>query len=396
MLEKFNGKAGKLIKRTARIGKDEEVTFNYFLPNELPDMQSLCTDLLLMEKSNEANRAIGELQGLTKNIGHLDLFVEPYIRKEAVDSSEIEGTVVSLTDVFLSEAGSKKPQFVNPHIKEVVNFVRAINYSIDALREGRPLSKELVNNMHHTLLEGVRGQEYAVGEYRQQQNWIRSKTSRGIVDAVFVPPEENKVESLMNYLFNYINNSQGHMRLIRAGLIHYYFETVHPYEDGNGRVGRTMILLYLIQKGVLQEPILYLSPFFKKYKDIYYGLLMEVRETGNYSNWLKFFLDGIIEISTNLSKKVRKLIELYNNYKKRLEEINATPISYQLLDKFFESPYWYITLLQEELGKENYPKTKRGINYLSECGAIKLYTKHKRNKIYVAPEVLKILEEDLI
>src|SRR3989338_9341401 len=173
------------------------------------------------------------------------------------------------------------------------------------------------------------------------------------------------------------------MRLIKAGLIHYYFETIHPYEDGNGRVGRTLILLYLIQKGILSDPVIYLSPYFKKFKDTYYSLLIEVRETGNYYNWLHFFLDGVIEISINLSTKVKKLIELYNDYKDRLTRVGATPISFLLLDKFFERPYSYISLIQEQLGHENYPKTKRGMNYLVDCGIIKLYTKYKRNKIYV-------------
>src|SRR3989344_7046519 len=241
MFNQFNGKAGKLTKRTAKIGK-EELNFEYFIPAEIPPISELCSDISLMEKSNEANRAIGELQGLTKNIGHLDLIVEPYIRKEAVDSSEIEGTVVSLTDVFLSEAGSKKTSFTNPNIKEVVNFVKAINYALSELKKGNKLSKELLNNMHNVLLSGVRGQDHLVGEYRQQQNWVRSNSSRNILDAVYVPPSEEKVEELMNYLFSYMNENEGYMRLIKAGLLHYYFETIHPYEDGNGRVGRTLIL----------------------------------------------------------------------------------------------------------------------------------------------------------
>ena len=395
MLPNFNGKAGSLIKRSAQVGR-EQIMFSYFLPSPLPDLKELCSDISLMEKSNEANRAIGELQGLTKNIGHLDLIVEPYIRKEAVDSSEIEGTVVSLTDVFLSEAGSKKPSFTNPNIKEVINFVNAINYALSELKKGNKLSKELLNSMHNTLLEGVRGQDHVVGTYRQQQNWIRSKTSRSISDAIFIPPSEEKLDELMSYLFSYINENEGYMRLIKAGLIHYYFETIHPYEDGNGRVGRTLILLYLIQKGILSDPVIYLSPYFKKFKDTYYSLLMEVRETGNYHNWLHFFLDGVIEISINLSKKVKNLIGLYNDYKQRLTKVRATPISFILLDKFFERPYSYISLIQEQLGDENYPKTKRGMNHLVDCGVIKLYTKYKRNKIYVANEILKILEEDLI
>jgi Fic family protein len=394
-LQRFNGKSGKLMNRTATFGRSV-IDFQYFMPKELPDMKRFCNDLALMEKSNEANRAIGELQGLTKNIGNLDLFVDPYLRKEAVDSSEIEGTIVSLTDVFLSEAGSKKPEFTNPNVREVVNFVKAIDYTISQLKDEHKISKQLINRMHKILLEGTRGQDHLIGDYRQQQNWIKSRgATKDILDADFVPPSETRVEELMDYLFNYINKSDGYMRLIKVGLIHYLFETIHPYEDGNGRVGRTLILLYLIQTKVLDEPILYLSPYLKKYKEIYYNLLMEVRETGDYNKWIRFFLDGITEVAINTSKKVRRLIELYNDYKQRLTKIHATPISFELLDKFFESPYYFITLLQGEL-KENYPKTKRGMNYLINCNIIRLYTKHKRNKIYVAPDILKILEEDLI
>ena len=241
------------------------------------------------------------------------------------------------------------------------------------------------------------GKEKLVGEYRKVQNWIKNKgATRDILDADFVPPSEKEVDKLMEYLFDYINEEDGFMRLIKAGLIHYLFETIHPYEDGNGRVGRTLILLYLVKAKVIDEPILYLSPYFKKYKEVYYDLLMEVRMTGNYGKWIKFFLDGITEMAINTSKKVKKLIDLYNDYKQKLTDIHATPLSFELLDKFFESPYWFITQIQTELGGENYPKTKRAMRYLINGEIIKEFTKHKRNKIFVAPEILKILEEDLI
>ena len=393
-LPKFNEKAGKLVRRSATFGK-EFMEFDYFSPEELPDMKEFCNDVSLIELSNEANRAIGELHGLINNIGMigtLKLFVEPYLRKEAVDSSEIEGTKVSLTDVFLSEAGSKKPEIMNPDVREVVNFVRAIDYALAQLKDGEKISKELINQVHQILLEGTRGQHKKIGDYRKQPNWIEGND---VLDARFVPPSEEEVERLMQYLFEYINKEDGFMRLIKAGLVHYYFETIHPYEDGNGRVGRTMILLYLIQTKILNEPILHLSPYFKRYKENYYNLLMNVRETGDYNRWIKFFLTGITEVATNTSNKVRKLVGLYNHYRKRLIDVKATPTSYKLLDKFFERPYSFITLLQKDL-KEDYPKTKRGLNYLIKCKIIVLYTKHKRNKIYLAPEVLKTLEEDLI
>ncbi len=393
-LPRFNAKAGKLLRKTDTFGK-EIMEYDSFSPNELPDMKEFCSDLSLIEMSNEANRAIGELHGLINNIGmigSLKLFIEPYLRKEAVDSSEIEGTKVSLTDVFLSEAGNKKPEILNPHVKEVVNFVRAIDYALLELKNGNKISKELINKVHQILLEGVRGQNKKIGDYRKQQNWVEGND---VLDARYVPPSEKEVERLMQYLFEYINQEEGYMRLIKAGLIHYYFETIHPYEDGNGRVGRTLILLYLIQAKILNEPILHLSPYFKRYKENYYNLLMNTRETGDYNRWIKFFLTGLTEVAINTSNKVRKLVRLYDSYRKRLIDSKATAISFKLLDKFFERPYSYITLLQEEL-KEDYPKTKRGLNYLLKCHIIQLYTRQKRNKIYLAPEILKTLEEDLI
>jgi len=395
-LKNFNGKAGKLIRRWATFGR-ESIEFDYFRPEELPKMETFCQDISLIEKSNQANNALGELKGLTKNIGNIDLFTDPYLRKEAVDSSEIEGTFVSLTDVFLSEAGSKKPEFTNPNVKEVVNFVKAIDNAIGELNDKKKVDKELLNKMHKTLLVNTRGKEKKIGGFREQQNWIKSKgATKDVLDADFVPPSEEEVDELMNYLFNYINESDGYMRLIKAGLIHYYFETIHPYEDGNGRVGRTLILLYLIKSKVLDQPILYLSPYFKKHKEVYYSLLMEVRETGNYNKWIKFFLDGITEMAINTSQKVKGLIDLYTEYKQKLSDIHATPLAFKVLDMFFESPYWFISLIQDELGGENYPKTKRAMKYLVEGNIIKEFTKYKRNKIFVAPEILKILEEDLI
>ena len=389
----FNGKAGKFVKTRTLLGK-ESIELNSFIPEELPEIKTFGGDIPLMEKSNQANNALGELKGLTRNIGHPNLFIRPQIRKEAVDSSEIEGTFVSLTDVFLSEAGSKKRESANPDVREVVNFVKAIDYSIEELKNSRNIDKRLLNTMHKILLEDSRGKERTTGEFRQVQNWIRIKGT--IRDPDFVPPPESEVERLMDYLFNYVNGSNEFMRLIKAGLIHYYFETIHPYEDGNGRVGRTLILLYLIKSGVLEQPVLHISPYFKKYREAYYNLLMEVRQTGNYNEWIKFFLDGITETAINTSKKVRKLIDLYADYKKKLSDVHATPLSFSLLDVFFESPYWSIPATQAKLNVKDYQKAKRGMKYLMRANIVNELTGNKKNQFFVASEILKILEEDVV
>lgn len=395
-VSKFNGKAGDIIARSGTF-KDEFVEFYYFLPKPLPTIEEIFNDVTLFKKANEANLALGELKGLAKsNIGTLELFTESSMRKEAVDSSKIEGTFVSLTDVFLSEEGDKKPENANPNVKEVMNFVRCIEFALNELKNNRKIDSEFLNEMHKILLQEVRGHNKKVGDFRSQPNWIGNKGAvNDILEADFVPPSEEKVKELMDYLFEYMEKEDGSLRLLKIGLMHYYFETIHPYEDGNGRLGRTLILLYLIKLGILDSPLLYLSPYFNKYKEAYYGYLMQTRQTGDYVSWLKFFLDGIKETALDTCRRLRKLIDLLTDYRKKLTDAKATTLSFEILNKFFERPYSTISRLEYKL-KQNYPRIKRAIIKLEQCGIIKEFTKGKRNKFYIAPEILNVIEENNI
>jgi Fic family protein len=197
----------------------------------------------------------------------------------------------------------------------------------------------------------------------------------------------------MKYLFTFMNEEAEIPPLVKIGLAHYFFETIHPYEDGNGRLGRTLILLYMIQLGIIEDPLLYISPFFEKNKEEYYSLLMKVRQEGDYLSWLHFFLDGTTTISIDTSNRVKELIDLNNDYRARLTESRSTPITFQLLDQFFENPYASIPMLQERLSA-NYPIVRRGIENLRQVNIVTEITKQKRNKFYLAHDVLDIIEKE--
>ncbi len=389
---KFNQKAG-IISVTTDLINNKNEEYSYFYPKEFP--KELELDNEIIKKLSQANLYLGELRGLTNTVSNINLFIQAYKRREAVLSSKIEGTIVSLTDVFLSEAGDTgKKDYLD--LREVKNYVYSLNFALDKLSKGERLNKDMLNYMHYLLLQKVRGAERVVGKYRQKQNWIGRDMD--IQKADFVPPPAKFVPDLMERMFLFMNNESQLPDLIKIGLMHYYFETIHPYEDGNGRLGRTLIILYLNQNNILKEPILYLSPFLEKNKDIYYDYLMKIRREGDYISWLKFFLDGINQVSVDTSARIKRMLLLYETYKEKLKQIRATSISYELLDKFFENPYSRIPILEANLHKKypkiNYPLIKRGMDNLKKVGVIEEITHRKRNKFYVAPEILGVLERD--
>lgn len=389
-INKFNGQSGNIIVGDGIIDGTEQ-KYGYFLPKELPRKLTLPSQI--QKKLDNANISIGELKGLAKNIrkNQLDLIIRAYKRREAWLSTKIEGTRVSLTDVFLNEAGSLEKRGYKD-IQEIKNYIQALNISLERLSKGREINKDLLNEMHYILLKGVRGHDRLLGEYRKVQNWV---DGRNWQSASFIPPPASYVDELMEYLFSFMKEQDDLSILIKIGLMHYYFETTHPYEDGNGRLGRTLIVLYLKKMGVIEIPILYISAFFEKNTRQYYELLMKVREEGDYFSWLDFFLEGICQTSRDTSEKIKKLIELYEYYHTKLEDINANTISFTLLDLFFENPYLSIPYVQF-LIKKNYPLIKRGIDNLMKVKFIHEYTYQKRNKFYVAREVESVLESDLM
>ena len=386
---RFNGKAGDIIEDKGLIDGTEQ-SYKYFLPKEIPD--DLIFPNYTIKLLANANLCIGELKGLAKNISKstLNLFIKAYKRREAWLSTKIEGTNVSLTDVFLSEAGSIEKKGYKD-IKEIMNYIRSLDNALKRISGGADIDKDLVNEMHYLLLHGVRGSHRLLGEYRKVQNWIDGKHWES---ASFIPPHYDKVENLMERMFAYMRREDDIPRLIKIGLMHYYFETIHPYEDGNGRLGRTLITLYLIKQGIIEEPILYVTPFFEKNRSQYYDMLTKVREEGDFLSWLNFFLDGFCQTSMETSKKIKNLIKLREEYHTKLEGINANTISFTLLDLFFENPYWSIPHIRKYEIKKNYPLIKRGVNNLMEIGLVAEHTIRHRNRFYVAREIASVFESD--
>lgn len=391
----FNGVAGECIERTATVDdRQGPVSFCYFLPKPIPRSEEVVLNIETFQKASEAALALGELKGLAKNIGNLPLFVSAYMRKEAVVSSRIEGTIVSLKDVFISEAGNER-KMQSEQMKEVRNFLLSMQWGLDKFSERKPIDIPLIHSMHYLLLQNVRGASTDLGAFRKRQNWIGNPEDKNILKAVYIPPAESHVQELMEYLFNYMDISTNPAKLIDIGLMHYYFETIHPYEDGNGRLGRALILLYMMQLNILDVPLLYMSPYFDRNKDQYYELLMTARKTGNYIAWINFFLDGVKEISESTCKMVHKMIELYDSYKKKLGEHRATSTAYELLDCFFKNPYARPTFLLSQFKEEkkNYPLIKRALDTLVECDIITEVSSERRNKLYRANGVLEILDK---
>lgn len=387
---RFNGTAGIVIE-DAGIIDGKEQSYRFFSPKEIPNDLTYPNSTIKLLAN--ASLCIGELKGLAKNISKstLDLFIKAYKRREAWLSTKIEGTNVSLTDVFLSEAGSIGKIGYRDMIKEIMNYIHSLDNALRRLSNGFDINRDLVNEMHHTLLGGVRGSNRLLGEYRKVQNWIDGKQWQS---ASFIPPHYNLVENLMEHMFAFMRKEDDIPRLIKIGLMHYYFETIHPYEDGNGRLGRTLITLYLIKQGIIEEPIFYVTPFFERNRRRYYDTLTKVREEGDFLSWLDFFLEGICQTSQETSKKIKILINLREDYHKKLEEINANTISFTLLDLFFENPYWSIPHIKKYKIKKNYPLIKRGMDNLMEIGLVEEHTIRRRNKFYWAREIASVFESD--
>lgn len=261
-----------------------EASYKSFRPSSLPPEPALNIDSNMVSKLVEANRELVKLDTAAKLIPNTNLFISMYVRKEALISSQIEGTQCTLDDVLDPEIDMNS----NLDVADVVNYVQATNYAIERL-ETLPLCNRLIREIHSKLMQGVRGQDKNPGEFRTSQNWIGASNC-SLKDARYIPPNKEDMLIAMSELEKFMNENEDYDALIRIALIHYQFETIHPFLDGNGRVGRLMILLYLLEQKLLSLPVIYISYFLKKNQIEYYDRISEVRRTGNYEQWVIFFL----------------------------------------------------------------------------------------------------------
>ena len=307
-----------------------------FLPKPLPPEPPLSIDDELQALLSTADRCLGRLDGSIRTLPNADLFVFMYVRKEAVLSSQIEGTQSSLNDVLEAEAeilDPDRPRDVN----EVLNYVRAMNYGLLRLGE-LPLSVRLIREIHDVLMQGVRGGQRDPGELRQIQNWI-GPNGCAINEATFVPPPPLKVPDCLSELETFLHADKLPV-LIEVGLAHAQFETIHPFLDGNGRMGRLLIAFMLCQREVLQTPVLYLSHYFKRYRQSYYEHLQAIRDNGDWEGWLKFFLTGVSEVAKEATNTARAIVDLRETHRSLITEHfgRVAANGLKVLDKLYATP----------------------------------------------------------
>ena len=303
-----------------------------FVPDPLPQVIQLSPSLVY--RLDRASRAVATLAGVGETLPNPHLLIRPFVSREAVLSSRIEGTQASISDVFMYEAsGARRGR---GDTREVVNYIRALEHGLSRLTD-LPVCVRLANEMHAVLLEGVRGKEKKPGELRQDQVWIGSEGTE-IGDARFIPPPASLAPDLLADWERFLNTDLEMPPLVRCALMHYQFEAIHPYLDGNGRIGRLLIILFLCAEGVLPAPLLYLSAYFERNRDEYNGRLYQVSLTGQWESWLGFFLDGVWEQAHDAVLRSRRVRQLQEQYRDRLQQTRASGNTLRLLDELFASP----------------------------------------------------------
>jgi len=356
-----------------------------FVPNPLPPPINF--DMPLALALSKADAALSELSGLGGQLPNPHLLISPYIKREAVLSSRIEGTKASLSDLLIDEIEDGQARAPSDDVKEVRNYVRALEFGVRRL-ETLPLSLRLIREIHAELMDGVRGEKATPGEFRRSQNWIGPAGSTPMT-AAFVPPP---VEVLMDCLGdweNFLHSQDVIPDLIQCAMMHVQFETIHPFLDGNGRVGRLLITFFLMQRGRLSEPLLYLSAFIDAHKGDYYDLLQRVRTHGDWVPWIRFFLQGVTEIATEAGQQSKELHRLREQYRSQLRD---KPNALGLIDELFVNPYMTIGRGAKVLNK-THPTAKAAISVLEEKKILKEVSGLKWGGFYVCAPVLDALEK---
>ena len=360
-----------------------------FIPSPLPPNPPVHLEGQLLKTLSLADQALGRLDGSLQTLPNPDLFVLMYVKKEAVLSSQIEGTQSSLQDVLAAEAkvyALTQPQDVG----EVINYVTALNYGIDRLKD-LPVSIRLIKEIHAILLEGRRGSELMPGGLRNRQNWIGSSDS-SIENAVFVPPPPQEVLRVLGDWEKYLHFEDDLPLLIKVGLAHAQFETIHPFLDGNGRVGRLLITFLLCEHQVLHKPVLYLSHYFKKHRDAYYGRLQAVRDTGDWENWLIFFLQGIVEVSHEATQMAWRILTLRENHRALIGETfgRVAANGYRVLEYLYEKPIISVNEVKDLTGI-TYAAANHLVSKMEDCGILKEITLQSRNRRYAYDRYIKLV-----
>lgn len=361
-------------------------SFKAYVPPKLPPEPPLDLNRLYpaLEK---ATQALAELNSIHKSIPNTALFIYMYVRKEALLSSQIEGTQSSFSDLMLFEH-HQKPEVLLADVEEVSNYVKAIIYGLKRLKENFPLSLRLICEIHRVLLSGTRGASHLPGELRRSQNWIGG-TRPG--NALFVPPPVDQLQQCL-YDFEAFLHDDTLPVLVKAALAHVQFETIHPFLDGNGRLGRLLITLLLCNSGMIDEPILYLSIYLKQNRKVYYNLLQEVRLHGTWETWLEFFLDGVYKSAKQAIKTAHDINELFEEDLSKIVSLGRARFScLQTLEYMKKLPQVSVPLLAHELGISA-PTARTALNYMVDLGILEETSGKQRDKKYIYRRYIAILE----
>jgi len=371
--------SGKLIRATGG--------YWAFVPGPLPP--KLEWDDALVSVISRADIALGTLSGLGETLPNPHLLIYPFIRREAVLSSRIEGTQSSLSDLLLFEATQVEKR---GDVREVQNYVRAMEYGLKRLNE-LPLSLRFIRELHGILMEGVRGGYATPGEFRKSQNWIGSPGAV-LNEATYVPPPVPEMQECLNQLEKFLHAETKLPPLVEAALVHYQFEAIHPFLDGNGRIGRLLVTLLLCQRNVLSKPLLYLSAFFEQHRDEYYDRLTKVSSVGAWREWIEFFLRAVADQSGDAVSRSRRLQELQRGYLQLARKKRLAPTAAQLVDLVLMKPVISARTVQDYL-KITSPGARKAIKVLLDVGILTEITGRKRDRAYAANEVLKALDGEI-
>ena len=365
-----------------------EAAYQSFRPAPLPPAPALNMDNDLIRLLVSANRQLVYLDTASKLIPNTELFVSMYVRKEALISSQIEGTRCTLDDVLDPESDIN----ANLDVSEVINYVRASQFALERL-QSLPLCNRLLRETHAILMEGVRGQEKNPGEFRRSQNWIGAANCT-LKDARYIPPNANDMESSMADLERHINENSDYDPLIQAALIHYQFETIHPFLDGNGRIGRLLVLLYLTEQKLLSKPVLYVSYFLKKNQLEYYDRISEVRRSGNYEQWVRFFLEAVETAAADAVHSISQLSALHDTNIAKLPQPKRSNDSVRAVFDYLEqNPIIDIRRTAAALNR-SYNTVASAIKKLTELEILQETTNASRNRVFAYEQYLAILRKD--
>ena len=364
-------------------------TYKAYIPAILQSNPPFDFDIQIVNLLAEANRYIGKLDEITDILISPTLFVEMYAKKEATLSSQIEGTQATFSDLINMEAGIKDNE-IPDDVKEISNYLVALNYGIHRVHS-LPLSLRLIREVHGLLLSDVRGSDKNPGEFRRSQNWIGGRT---IATATYVPPPVNEMKSLLDNFEKYLHQDDDIPHLIKAALIHAQFEIIHPFLDGNGRIGRLLITFYLNHKSIVSKPTLYLSKYFKNHRKYYYEHLLNLSEKQDFKGWTKFFLEGIIITSNEAVELAREIKELRERDLLKIQTLGRSIRNgSEVFNYLFEKPI----INTNDVGRLlnlTFPNAQNIINKLIEKNILSLYKDQKRNRLFVYKEYLNTLLKD--